>query len=50
MDYASESLKLHYKWRGKLEVVNKMPVASMLDLSLAYTPALRSPVWRYKRT
>ena len=43
MDYASESLKLHYKWRGKLEVVNKMPVASMLDLSLAYTPGVAQP-------
>ena len=26
MDYAAESLKLHYQWRGKLDTVTKMEV------------------------
>lgn len=26
MDYAQESLRLHYQWRGKLETVPKMAV------------------------
>jgi malate dehydrogenase (oxaloacetate-decarboxylating) len=43
MDYAQESLKKHYEWRGKLEIVNKMPVASKNDLSLAYTPGVAQP-------
>jgi malate dehydrogenase (oxaloacetate-decarboxylating) len=43
MDYAAESLRRHYEWRGKLEVVPKMTVASKLDLSLAYTPGVAQP-------
>jgi len=43
MDYAKESLRLHYKWRGKLEVVPKVPVATKEDLSLAYTPGVAQP-------
>ncbi len=43
MDYAAESLKLHYEWKGKLETVPKMPVATKLDLSLAYTPGVAQP-------
>jgi malate dehydrogenase (oxaloacetate-decarboxylating) len=43
MDYAKESLKKHYEWRGKLEIVPKMPVASRDDLSLAYTPGVAQP-------
>ncbi|MFV0414680.1 MAG: NADP-dependent malic enzyme, partial [Oscillospiraceae bacterium] len=43
MDYAAESLKKHYEWRGKLETVPKMPVASRQDLSLAYTPGVAQP-------
>ena len=43
MDYAQESLKLHYQWRGKLSTVPKMPVASKDDLSLAYTPGVAQP-------
>ncbi|MDR3154835.1 MAG: NADP-dependent malic enzyme [Deltaproteobacteria bacterium] len=40
MDYAEESLRLHYKWRGKLDIRHKMPVATREDLSLAYTPGV----------
>ena len=43
MDWASESLKQHYKWQGKLDIVPKMPVASRADLSLAYTPGVAQP-------
>lgn len=43
MDYASESLRLHYKWQGKLDIVSKMPVECKEDLSLAYTPGVAQP-------
>ena len=43
MNYAEESLKRHYEWRGKLEIVHKMPVATREDLSLAYTPGVAQP-------
>lgn len=43
MDYAQESLRLHYRWKGKLDIVPKMPVASKQDLSLAYTPGVAQP-------
>jgi malate dehydrogenase (oxaloacetate-decarboxylating) len=40
MDYAKESLRLHEEWKGKIEVVNTVPVKSREDLSLAYTPGV----------
>lgn len=40
MNYAEESLKKHYEWRGKLETVPKMKIESRDDLSLAYTPGV----------
>ncbi len=43
MDYAQESLKQHYLWKGKLETVPKMEVATRQDLSLAYTPGVAQP-------
>lgn len=43
MDYAKESLKLHEKWKGKIEVVATVPVATKEDLSLAYTPGVAQP-------
>ena len=43
MDYAKESLKLHYQWRGKLSVVPKMEVRDKQSLSLAYTPGVAQP-------
>ncbi|MGI6360700.1 MAG: NAD(P)-dependent malic enzyme [Bacillota bacterium] len=49
MDYAKESLKLHYKWQGKLEIVNKMTVNSKEDLSLAYTPGVAQPCLEIKK-
>ena len=43
MDYAQESLKMHYEWKGKLNTVPKMAVNSKHDLSLAYTPGVAQP-------
>ena len=43
MDYAKESLKLHYEWKGKLEVVSRAAVNSKEALSLAYTPGVAQP-------
>ena len=39
-DYTSESLKLHYERKGKLEVISNVPVETSYDLSLAYTPGV----------
>ena len=43
MDYAKESLKKHGEWKGKIEVVATVPVATKEDLSLAYTPGVAQP-------
>ena len=43
MDYAKESLRLHYEWKGKLEMVNRAAVDSAEALSLAYTPGVAAP-------
>ena len=43
MDYAAESLKKHYEWRGKLDTVPKMEVRNREALSLAYTPGVAQP-------
>ena len=43
MDYAKESLKRHYEWGGKIEVISTVPCASKEDLSLAYTPGVAQP-------
>lgn len=43
MDYAKESLKLHYDWQGKIEVVARAKVNNKEDLSLAYTPGVAQP-------
>lgn len=43
MDYRKESLKLHNEWKGKIEVISKVPVKDKQDLSLAYTPGVAEP-------
>ncbi len=43
MDYAKESLRLHGEWKGKIEVIATVPVATKDDLSLAYTPGVAQP-------
>ena len=42
-DYAKESLRLHYEWKGKLEVTPRAAVDSKEALSLAYTPGVAQP-------
>ncbi len=43
MDYAKESLRLHYELKGKLEVISRAPVSTSEELSLAYTPGVAQP-------
>lgn len=43
MDIRQESLKKHYEWRGKIEVISRAPINSREDLSLAYTPGVAEP-------
>ena len=43
MDYASESLKLHAQWQGKIEVTATVPADTKDALSLAYTPGVAQP-------
>ena len=43
MDYASESLKLHYQLKGKIEVTSRARVDSVESLALAYTPGVAQP-------
>lgn len=43
MDIKQQSLELHEKNRGKLEIKAKVPVETQLDLSLAYSPGVAGP-------
>lgn len=43
MDYKKEAIRLHGEWKGKIEVVSKVPVATKDDLSIAYTPGVAEP-------
>ena len=43
MDYASESLKLHYQLKGKIEMTPRAAVDSKEALALAYTPGVAQP-------
>ena len=40
MDIRKESLKKHYEWNGKIEVVTRCPIETREDMSLAYTPGV----------
>ncbi|MBQ7173672.1 MAG: NADP-dependent malic enzyme [Clostridia bacterium] len=42
-DVRAKSLKKHYEWQGKIEVVARCPVETREDLSLAYTPGVAEP-------
>ena len=46
LNYDQESLKMHQRYKGKLEVVSKVPVNNKDDLSLAYTPGVAEPCRR----
>ncbi|MBO5879314.1 MAG: NADP-dependent malic enzyme [Clostridia bacterium] len=43
MDIRKESLKKHYEWQGKIEVISRVEIDSREDLSLAYTPGVAEP-------
>jgi len=43
MDIKEEAMKCHREWRGKIEVISRVPVASKKDLSIAYTPGVAEP-------
>ena len=43
MDYGEESLRKHYEWNGKIEVISRVPIENCEDLSLAYTPGVAQP-------
>ena len=43
MDIRQESLKKHYEWDGKIEVISRVPINTKEDLSLAYTPGVAEP-------
>ncbi len=43
MDIRQESLKKHYEWNGKIEVVSRSPITNREELSLAYTPGVAEP-------
>ena len=49
MDYAKESLKMHYELRGKLEITARAAVDSKEALSLAYTPGVAQPCLEIQR-
>ena len=49
MDYAQESLKKHYEWRGKLEITPRAAVDGKEALSLAYTPGVAQPCLEIQR-
>lgn len=42
-DIRQESLKKHYEWGGKIEVISRVPINTRQDLSLAYTPGVAEP-------
>ncbi len=43
MDIRQQSLKKHGEWKGKIEVVSRVPINTREDLSLAYTPGVAEP-------
>ena len=43
MDIRQESLKKHYEWQGKIEVISRAKIETREDLSLAYTPGVAEP-------
>ncbi len=49
MDIREESLKKHFEWQGKIEVVSRCPVTSREELSLAYTPGVAEPCLAIRR-
>jgi malate dehydrogenase (oxaloacetate-decarboxylating) len=42
-DYAQRSLEAHKKYGGKVAITSKMPLETVDDLSIAYTPGVAQP-------
>mgnify|MGYP003979620515 FL=1 len=49
MDYKEESLILHKKNKGKIEIVSKVKVTNKEELSLAYSPGVAEPCLEIKK-
>ncbi len=49
MDIRHESLKKHYEWNGKIEVISRTKINSREELSLAYTPGVAEPCLEIKK-
>ena len=49
MDIRQESLKKHYEWNGKIEVISRAKINTREDLSLAYTPGVSEPCLEIQR-
>jgi len=43
MGMREEALALHESWKGKIEVIGRVPVETQYDLSMAYTPGVAEP-------
>lgn len=43
MTISEESLRMHYEWKGKIEVVSRCKIEDKHDLSVAYTPGVAEP-------
>ena len=43
MNYSEEALKKHRQWKGKIEVISRVPLKTRDDLSIAYTPGVAAP-------
>ena len=43
MNYSEEALKKHSQWKGKIEVISRVPLKTRDDLSIAYTPGVPAP-------
>lgn len=43
MTIKEEAIQAHKEWKGKIEVISKVPVKDKHDLSVAYTPGVAEP-------
>lgn len=49
MNIREESLKKHYEWNGKIEVITRCPVETKEDMALAYTPGVAESCLEIKK-
>ncbi len=49
-NWGKKSVKMHAKWKGKLEVKSKPPLKTKADLSVAYTPGVAQPCLEIAKT